>query len=131
MLVELMNKTYRMLQLNYRSNHQLKEHLYDFVMAYSYAKRLKTLNGLTPFEFICLQWTKFPELFLLNPYHHTLGQYTLTISITDSCIFSISSSSKLLCVIILSKTCCFFRLYSESRYKLRTSKCKKNRSLLI
>ncbi|MFP3035847.1 MAG: hypothetical protein ACEY3A_02330, partial [Wolbachia sp.] len=55
----------------------LTKHLYDFVMAYNYAKRLKTLNGLTPFEFICSQWTKSPELFILNPYHYTLGPYTL------------------------------------------------------
>ncbi|MGL9759069.1 MAG: IS3 family transposase [Wolbachia sp.] len=59
----------------YRSHQQLKEHLYNFVMAYNYARRLKTLNGLTPFEFICLQWTKSPDLFILNPHHHTLGPY--------------------------------------------------------
>ncbi|WP_458695328.1 IS3 family transposase, partial [Wolbachia endosymbiont of Pentalonia nigronervosa] len=49
----------------YKSHQQLKEHLYSFVMAYNYAKRLKTLKGLTPYEFICDQWTKFPDLFIL------------------------------------------------------------------
>ncbi|GFR26439.1 transposase, putative [Trichonephila clavata] len=62
-------------QLRSQSHQQLKEHLYDFVMAYNYAKRLKTLKGLTPFEFICLQWTQSPELFILSPHHHTLGPY--------------------------------------------------------
>jgi hypothetical protein len=28
-------------------------HLDDFFAAYTFARRLKTLNGLTPYEFIC------------------------------------------------------------------------------
>jgi hypothetical protein len=52
-------------EVYYKSHQQLKEHLYSFVMAYNYAKRLKTLKGLTPYEFICDQWTKFPDLFIL------------------------------------------------------------------
>uniref|UniRef100_A0A1A9VK60 Integrase catalytic domain-containing protein n=1 Tax=Glossina austeni TaxID=7395 RepID=A0A1A9VK60_GLOAU len=36
----------------YQSHQQLTKHLY---MAYNYAKRVKTLSGLTPFEFMCLQ----------------------------------------------------------------------------
>ncbi|MGY5857672.1 IS481 family transposase, partial [Wolbachia endosymbiont of Nasonia oneida] len=51
-----------------------------FVMAYNYAKRLKTLKGLTPYEFICYQWTQSPELFILNPHHHTLGPYIPSVS---------------------------------------------------
>jgi len=31
---------------------QLKTHLSDFINAYNYARRLKTLKGLTPYEFI-------------------------------------------------------------------------------
>lgn len=76
--VERMNKTLKNATVKkyyYRSHQHLKEHLYNFVMAYNYARRLKTLNGLTPFEFICLQWTKSPDLFTLNPHHHTLGPY--------------------------------------------------------
>ncbi|GFY79997.1 transposase, putative [Trichonephila inaurata madagascariensis] len=77
--VERMNKTLKNATVKkyyYQSHQQLKEHLYDFVMAYNYAKRLKTLKGLTSFEFICLQWTQSPELFILSPHHHTLGPYT-------------------------------------------------------
>ena len=29
----------------------------DFVAAYNFARRLKTLRGLTPYEFICKAWT--------------------------------------------------------------------------
>lgn len=76
--VERMNRTIKdatVKKYYYKSHKQLKEHLYSFVMAYNYAKRLKTLKGLTPYEFICNQWTKSPELFILNPCHHTLGLY--------------------------------------------------------
>jgi hypothetical protein len=44
----------------------------SFVMAYNYAKRLKTHKGLTPYEFICDQWTKFPDLFILPSYSGTI-----------------------------------------------------------
>jgi len=37
------------------------------VKAYDYARRLKTLEGLTPYEFICKAWTKEPARFTLNP----------------------------------------------------------------
>jgi hypothetical protein len=50
-----------------------KEHLQTFQMAYNFAKRLKTLKGLTPYEYICHCWQKAPERFTVNPYHHTLG----------------------------------------------------------
>ncbi|MEM6308039.1 MAG: IS3 family transposase, partial [Pseudomonadota bacterium] len=32
---------------------QLETHITEFVAAYNYARRLKTLQGLTPFEYIC------------------------------------------------------------------------------
>lgn len=40
------------------------------------SKRLKTLKGLTPFEFINRQWTGEPERFKVNPAHHTAGLNT-------------------------------------------------------
>jgi hypothetical protein len=42
-------------------------------MAYNFAKRLKTLKGLTPYEYICQSWQQEPERFTINPHHHTLG----------------------------------------------------------
>ncbi len=54
----------------------LKEHLHAFLMAYNFAERLKTLRGLTPYEYICQCWHKEPERLTTNPYHHTLGLNT-------------------------------------------------------
>jgi hypothetical protein len=41
--------------------------------AYNYARRLKTLRGLTPYEFICQAWVDEPERFTRDPTHHTVG----------------------------------------------------------
>lgn len=35
--------------------------------AYIFARRLKTLSGLTPYEYICKIWTSEPDSFILNP----------------------------------------------------------------
>ena len=43
------------------------------VDASNFAKRLKGLRGLTPYERICQLWTECPERFRLNPHHHTVG----------------------------------------------------------
>jgi hypothetical protein len=56
--------------------HGLKEHLQAFLMAYSFAKRLKTRKGLTPHEYICKCWQKEPERFTVDPCQHTLGLNT-------------------------------------------------------
>jgi transposase-like protein len=73
--VERMNRTLKdatVKKYHYQTHHHLKEHLYTFLMAYNFAKRLKTLKGLTPYEYICQCWHKEPERFTTNPYHHTL-----------------------------------------------------------
>ena len=55
-------------------NHQqLQSHLTDFINAYNYGRRLKTLKGLTPYEFIAKMWTTEPERFRLNPIHQMPG----------------------------------------------------------
>ncbi|MGQ0531880.1 MAG: IS481 family transposase, partial [Caulobacteraceae bacterium] len=41
-----------------------------------FAKRLKTLHGLTPFEYVASVWTKEPDRFNLNPTHLTAGLNT-------------------------------------------------------
>ena len=49
--VERMNRTLKeatVKRYHYTSHQQLKEHLYNFLNAYNFAKRLKTLKGLTP-----------------------------------------------------------------------------------
>src|SRR6266851_2708497 len=74
--VEHMNRTLKdatVKRFYYQTHQQLKEHLQTFLMAYNFAKRLKTLKGLTPYQFICQQWQKTPLRFAINPLHHTVG----------------------------------------------------------
>ena len=59
----------------YETHDQLRLHLDQFVAAYNFARRLKTLKGLTPYEFLCKCWTKEPQRFKLNPTHQALGPY--------------------------------------------------------
>ncbi|MEQ9643578.1 MAG: integrase, partial [Alphaproteobacteria bacterium] len=44
-------------------------HLKAFIDAYNFARRLKTLRGLTPFEFISRKWIEEPKRFNLHPDH--------------------------------------------------------------
>jgi len=74
--VERMNRTLKeatVRRFHYESHGQLRAHLADFVNAYNFAKRLKTLRGLTPFEFISKQWIAEPHRFLRSPDHLTAG----------------------------------------------------------
>jgi transposase InsO family protein len=54
---------------HYDSHEQLRQHLDDFISAYNFGRRLKTLKGLTPYEYICKIWTAEPQRFRLNPLH--------------------------------------------------------------
>ena len=47
--------------------------MHAFMMAYNFARRLKTLKGLTPYEYICKIWTKEPERFNVDPFLYTVG----------------------------------------------------------
>jgi hypothetical protein len=60
-------------RFHYGSHEQLRGHLADFLDAYNFARRLKTLRGLTPFEAICKAWTDEPHRFKLNPLHQSPG----------------------------------------------------------
>src|SRR5262249_6293636 len=54
--VKRMNRTLKeatVRRYHYDSHHQLRQHIQTFLDAYNFAKRLKTLNGLTPFESVC------------------------------------------------------------------------------
>ena len=48
-------------RFHYDSHNQLRTHLGDFMAAYNFARRLKTLGGLTPYEYICKIWTSEPD----------------------------------------------------------------------
>jgi hypothetical protein len=74
--VERMNRTIKDATVKryfYETHDQLRTHLRDFVDAYNFARRLKTLRGLTPYEFICKVWTSQPERFKLSPLQQTPG----------------------------------------------------------
>ena len=61
---------------HYDSHSQLTAHLRDFIDTYNYGRRLKTLKGLTPFEYIYKMSTTEPDRFNLNPTHQTPGIYS-------------------------------------------------------
>lgn len=46
---------------------QMRTHLANFLAAHNFARRLNTLNGLTPYEYICKIWTSGPDRFIVNP----------------------------------------------------------------
>ena len=74
--VERMNRTIKDATVKryfYETHDQLRMHLRDFVDAYNFARRLKTLKGLTPYEFICKAWTSQPQRFKINPLHKSPG----------------------------------------------------------
>jgi hypothetical protein len=60
-------------RFHYDTHDELRTHLTNFVAAYNFDKRLKTLKGLTPYEFICKTWTNQPERSKLNPLHEMPG----------------------------------------------------------
>ena len=66
-------------RFHYENHSQLRTHLTDFMAAYNFARRLKTLNGLTPYEYICKIWTSEPDRFILNPIHQMPGLNTYMI----------------------------------------------------
>jgi transposase InsO family protein len=77
--VERMNRTIKeatVKRYHYESHEQLRGHLQTFVNAYNFAKRLKTLRGLTPFEYVVKRWTEEPERFYDDPTHHFPGLNT-------------------------------------------------------
>jgi hypothetical protein len=64
----------------YESHAQLRAHLAAFVDAYNFAKRLKALRGLTPYEHIVKCWTEEPNRFILDPTHLSPGLNMLRIA---------------------------------------------------
>ncbi len=77
--VERMNRTIKdatVKRFHYDGHDQLRSHLHTFINAYNFGRRLKTLKGLTPYEFICKQWTLEPERSTLNPIHQMPGLNT-------------------------------------------------------
>jgi transposase InsO family protein len=81
--VERMNRTIKeatVQRYHYDSHDQLSNHLNDFIAAYNFAKRLKTLQGLTTYEYICKCWQNDPNRFTLDPTHQMPGLNTFCLS---------------------------------------------------
>ena len=63
-------------RFHYDDHEQLRRHLDDFIAAYNFGRRLKTLKGLIPYEIVCQQWTIEPDRFKLDPIHQMPGTGT-------------------------------------------------------
>ena len=77
--VERMNRTLKeatVRRYHYENHRQLEDHLAAFLDAYNFAKRLKTLSGLTPYEHICKAWADEASRFRYDPTHLTSGLNT-------------------------------------------------------
>jgi transposase-like protein len=77
--VERMNRTLKeatIRRFHYETTNQLNTHLQSFLLAYNFAKRLKRLKGLTPYEFVCAEWRKNPSIFHRDPSDLTPGPYS-------------------------------------------------------
>ncbi len=87
--VERMNRTIKdatVKRFHYNSHEQLKAHLQLFIDAYNHARRLKTLRGLTPYEFIHQAWTREPNRFRLDP-SHTFRDHTPSTTVAFAVTF--------------------------------------------
>ena len=66
----------------YDTHHQPKAHLIDFLRAYNFARRLKTLRGLTPYEYLRKLWTQTPDKFTFNTIYQNAGTKQLVEELT-------------------------------------------------
>ena len=74
--VERMNRTLKeatVKRFHYDTHDQPRRHLDDFVNAYNFGRRLKTLKSLAPYEAICKTWTTEPKRFTLDTLHQMPG----------------------------------------------------------
>jgi len=74
--VERMNRTIKQATVktyHYDTIDALKRHLYDFLNAYNFVQKLKTLRFLSPMQKILAEFQNKPTLFHSNPHHYSLG----------------------------------------------------------
>jgi transposase InsO family protein len=77
--VERMNRTIKeatVKRFHYESHEQLRVHISDFMAPYNFTRQLKTLSGLTPYEYIAKIWTSEPDRFIVDPIHQMPGLNT-------------------------------------------------------
>jgi len=63
-------------RFHYESHDQLRTRLADFMAVYNFAPGLKTLSGLTPYDYIAKIWASEPDRFIVNPIHQMPGPNT-------------------------------------------------------
>ena len=74
--VERMNRTIKeatVKRFHYDDHRQFETHLAQFVSAYNFGRRLKTLKGLTPYEHICKARAHELNRFTLKPLQQMPG----------------------------------------------------------
>ena len=77
--VERMNRTIKeatVKRFHHESHDQPRTHLADFTAAYNFARRLKTVSGFAPYEYIAKIWTSEPDRFIIDPIHQMPGLNT-------------------------------------------------------
>jgi transposase InsO family protein len=77
--VERMNRTIKdatTKTYHYDSITQFEKHLQEFLLVYNFAKKLKSLNFKTPFEFLTEKFKTNPSIFYQNPVHYSRGLNT-------------------------------------------------------
>jgi transposase InsO family protein len=77
--VERMNRTLKEATIktyHYDTIDQFKKHLFGFLMAYNFAKKLKSLRFRTPYEKIIDAWKADPSAFHSNPIRYKVGLNT-------------------------------------------------------
>ncbi len=63
-------------RFHHDSHDPLRTPLADLMTAHDFARRLKTLNGLTPYEYIAQLRTSEPDRFILDPIRQMPGLNT-------------------------------------------------------
>jgi len=77
--VERMNRTIKKAtakRFHSESHDELRTPLAGFMAVHNFGRRLKTLSGLTPYEYIAKFWMAEPERFIVNPIHQMPGLNT-------------------------------------------------------
>lgn len=59
----------------YADTAALADHFLAFFDSYNFTRRLKTLNGRTPYEYICEIWLRNPGIFRVSPEVHRPGMH--------------------------------------------------------
>jgi hypothetical protein len=60
-------------RFHYDNHDQLRRHFQDFINAYNFGQRLKTFEGLTPYELIGKHRASKPDRFIPDPIHQMPG----------------------------------------------------------